>query len=125
MTNYPVADFLIRLKNASRAGVDKIDFKSTKMVVAVADAMKRAGFVESIENKNGMITAKLAIYKKNYILSDLKIVSKPGLRIYINADNLEKRRSPEILIVSTPKGILTDREAIKERLGGEVIAKVL
>ena len=62
---------------------------------------------------------------KKPILSDLKIVSKPGLRVYIEVRDLEKRRKPSIYLISTSKGILSSREAIKQRVGGEIIAEVL
>lgn len=125
MTNYPVADFLIRLKNASLVGIKKVSMDNTKLISAVAKTLKKENFLETIEEKNGNITVTLSIFSKKAVISDITIVSKPGIRVYMGVDELEARRSPEILILSTPKGVMSDRDAIKIRVGGEVIAKIL
>ena len=67
---------------------------------------------------------KLEYRKKEPTLIDLRLVSKPGLRIYAGADELSARRKPSFLVLSTPKGIMTCREAIKQRIGGEVIVEI-
>lgn len=126
MTNYQVADFLIRLKNAAMAGRKEVEFKSTKLVLAVAKTLKDEGFLDSVEqDKEGKITVKLSIFAKKPVLKDLKIVSRPGLRIYINTDGLNSKRGPETYILSTNKGVMSDRKALKMGVGGELIAKVL
>lgn len=125
MTNYPVADFLIRLKNASLAGIKEVSVKKTKLIVDVANALKKEKFLETVEVKGNMIVVTLAMYKKKSVIEDITIVSRPGLRIYINVDELEARKKPEMLILTTPKGVMSDREAKKLRVGGEVIVKVL
>ncbi|MBL7036404.1 30S ribosomal protein S8 [Candidatus Microgenomates bacterium] len=125
MTNYPVADLLIRLKNAALAGRKVVSIDKTKLILAVAKTMKKEKFLDKLEEKNGKVIATLSIFCKKPVLSDVTIVSRPGLRIYMNVEDMEKRRSPEILIVSTPNGVMSDRDAIKQRVGGEVIARIL
>lgn len=125
MTNYPVADFLIRLKNAALSGNKSVAIDKTKLILAVAEALKKEGFLESVKDENGKVVATLAVYAKKPVLTDLKVVSKPGLRIYVDVDGLEKKKTPEVWIISTPVGIVSDKQALKKRVGGEVIAKVL
>lgn len=125
MTNYQIGDFLIRLKNASMAGIKSVDFVKSKMVVAIADTLKREGFLESVEVAGNKLSAKLAIYAKKPVISDIKIVSKPGLRIYMNVDDIENYKKPEVLILTTPMGVLSGNEAKKKRVGGELLAKVI
>lgn len=125
MTNYPVADFLIRLKNASLAGIKQISMDNTKLISQVAKTLKKERFLDTVTEKDGKIVATLSIFSKKAVLSDVKIVSKPGIRVYMDVDQLEKRRSPEVLILTTPKGVMSDRDALKIRVGGEVIAKII
>jgi small subunit ribosomal protein S8 len=123
--NYPVGDFLIQLKNAALARNQEVTVSNTKLIRAVADEMKRLGYLDKVEEKKGKLTAKLAFHKKEPLMNKVRLVSKPGLRIYVGADDLEKERGPSVFIISTPKGVMSSRKAIKERLGGEVIAEVL
>lgn len=125
MTNYPVADLLIRLKNAAMAGRKVVSIDKTKLILAVAKTLKKERFLESVEEKEGKVIATLSMFSKKPVLSDVTIVSRPGLRIYMSVEEMEKRRSPEILILTTPNGIMSDRTAIKQRVGGEVIARIL
>lgn len=125
MTNYTIGDFLIRLKNASMAGIKEVKFFKSNLVLEVAKTLKSEGFIESIEEDNGRIKIKLSIFNKKPILSDVKIMSKPGLRIYMNVDEIENYQKPHVLILTTPKGIMSGRKAKKERVGGELIAKVI
>ena len=123
-TNYPVGDFLIRIKNAALAGRHEAQAPVTNGIKAVAEALKRAGYVEEVKTEKGIITATIAYRRKKPIMLGLKLVSKPGLRIYMDVDDIEKKRGPSIFIVSTPKGILTSREVIAKRASGEVLAEV-
>lgn len=126
MTNYQVGDFLIRLKNASMAGLKEVVFPKTNLVVSVAKTLEKEGFLDKVEiDKEGNLTAKLSIFSKKPVLKNVKIVSKPGLRIYVNVDEIEKMKTPETLVISTPKGVMSGMEAKKKRLGGELIAKVI
>lgn len=122
--NYPVGDFLIRLKNAALSGKREIVVPETKLVKSVAKVLKKQGFFNELTTKSRKITAKLSFHKKKPLLINLKLISKPGLRVYKGADELEKRRKPSFFLISTPKGIMTSKEAVKKRLGGEVIVEI-
>jgi small subunit ribosomal protein S8 len=125
MTNYQVADFLIRLKNAVMADKKEVEMKSTKLILAVAKTLKDEKYISNLVlDKNGNIKVTLSIFAKKPILRDVRIVSKPGLRIYVNVDELKNKRGPEIYILSTNKGVMSDKVAIKKNLGGELIAKI-
>ena len=130
-TNDPIADMLTRIRNANTAKHDVVDVPASKMKVAIADILVNEGYVEKyefVENKGFQdirITLKYGATKNDRILSGLKRISKPGLRIYAGKDEI-----PYVLgglgiaILSTNKGILTDKQARKEKVGGEVLAFV-
>jgi small subunit ribosomal protein S8 len=124
-TNYPVGDFLTRIKNAAMARNKKVSVQGSKGVVAVAGALKKLGFLDEVKNDKEILTVSLVFKNKKPALLDLKLVSKPGLRIYMDVREIEKKKGPSTYLISTPKGIVSSREAIKERIGGEVIAEIL
>jgi small subunit ribosomal protein S8 len=124
MTNYSIGSALIEIKNAAMAKNREIVLKNIKFVKDAALALKSAGYLESVEEKDGMLNLSLTYHKKEPVLLDLKLISKPGLRIYMKYDELAARRSPSILLLSTSKGVLSSAKAIKNHLGGEVIAEV-
>ena len=124
-TNYTVGDFLITVKNAALANKKTIEVRESRMTKAVAEALLKLGFLSSVEVKDGLLFVSLAYKKKAPILSDIKLISKPGLRVYWDLKKLKEYRSPAVLLLSTSKGILSSKEALKEGLGGEVIAEVL
>jgi len=124
MTNYPVGDFLIRIKNAAMGGKKEVVFPKVKMVVEVALALKKEGFLNEVKTDKTQITATITYYKKEPLLLDIKLISKPGLRVYMGASELSKIRKPSIILVSTPKGILSAKSAAKQQLGGELIVEV-
>lgn len=123
--NYPVGDFLIQIKNAARAKRKVVSVRSTKLIKAVADTLVKAGYLNESKINEGQLDAVLTYRKKAPVLLNITLVSKPGLRIYMNAAELEKRRAPSILVISTPKGVMSSKDALKNRVGGEVIAEVL
>lgn len=114
-------DFLIRIKNASLAGNKEIVGISSKKITTVVQALKRLGFVEKVEKDKVTLSYK----DKKPVLRDLKLVSKPGRRVYMGVAELEKRRGPWVLLLSTPLGIISSKEAIKARVGGEALAEIL
>ena len=122
--NYSIGDFLTRIKNAALAGKKEIEVDNTKFIENIAKVLKKEGILTEVKKKDGKLMAKLAYRKKEPILINLKLVSKPGLRIYMGADELSVIRKPSFLVLSTPKGIMTSREAIKQRMGGEVIVEI-
>jgi len=125
MTNYQIGDFLIRLKNASMANIKEVVFPKTKLVLEVAKILKIEKFLDSVEEKDENVIVKLSIFSKKPVLSNVTIISKPGLRIYMSADELEKIKTPDVYILTTPKGVLSGKMAMKLRVGGEVIAKII
>jgi small subunit ribosomal protein S8 len=126
----PVADLLTRIRNASRAEHEKVDIPVSKLKLRVVEVLKSEGFIKSFrvieEAKFGTLRVYLKYGPANEkIISGIVRVSKPGRRIYVTRD-----RIPSVLggmgvaILSTSKGVMTDREVRKQGLGGEVIAYV-
>ncbi len=125
MQNYPVGDFLIRIKNASLANRKEVEVFGSNFINGVAKTLKEEGFLDTVEKKNKKIKVTLAYSHKKPVIMDIKLISKPGLRIYKSVDELEKIKRPTIFLVSTPKGILSSKKAIKQRIGGEILAEIL
>ena len=123
--NYLLGDFLIRFKNAVMSGNKKFTAKETKLIRNTAECLKRMGYIGDIVKKENNLEMQVAYKSKMPVLIDLKVVSRPGLRIYASVDQLEKRRKPSTLVLSTPQGVLSAKEAIKARVGGEVITEIL
>ena len=126
----PIADMLTRIRNAQTARHTTVTVPSSKMKQAIADLLLAEGYVEKVEHIEDKVQGKIKITLKytednKKVISGLKRISKPGLRIYAGAEDLPKvLNGLGIAIVSTNKGILTDREARKLGLGGEVLAYV-
>ena len=127
----PIADMLTRIRNANTAKHDTVDVPASKMKIAIAEILLKEGYIKNYELveagsfKNIHITLKYGKDKNEKIITGLKRISKPGLRVYANAAELPKVLGGlGIAIVSTNKGILTDKEARKNNVGGEVIAFV-
>lgn len=123
--NYPVGDFLIRLKNAAMVGKKQVVVDNSHMVVEVANVLKKEKILEEVNIEDRNISVKLTFHKKSPVLMDVKLVSKPGLRLYMGVDDIKKRKSPSFIILTTPLGVLSDRDAVKNNVGGEVIAEIL
>ena len=129
--NDPIADMLTRIRNANTAKHDTVDVPASKMKVAIADILLKEGYItkydiEEIGNfKTIHITLKYGKDKNEKIITGLKRISKPGLRVYASKEEL-----PKVLgglgtaIISTNKGVITDKEARKLNVGGEVLAFV-
>lgn len=129
--NDPIADMLTRIRNANTAKHDTVDVPVSKIKVAIADILVKEGYVakyEIVEDgnfKNIRITLKYGATKNEKIISGLKRVSKPGLRIYKGKDELPRVLGGlGVAILSTNQGVITDREARKLHVGGEVLAYV-
>lgn len=126
----PIADMLARIRNAGMAELEKVDIPASRMKVRLAEILKEEGFVRNyrvIEDKKQGV---LRVYLKygpaqERVISGLRRVSKPGRRMYVGAE-----RIPSVLggmgvaILSTPRGMLTDRESRRLRVGGEVLCYV-
>lgn len=126
----PIADMLTRIRNANNAKHDTVDIPASNMKKAIAQILLDEGYIKSFslqDNGNqGIIHITLKyLGKKQPALSGLKRVSKPGLRIYAGADELPKvLKGLGIAIVSTSKGVMTDKKARENHIGGEVLAFV-
>jgi small subunit ribosomal protein S8 len=124
-TNYPVGDFLIKLKNASMAGNKEVKVVTSKKILAIAEALKKLGFLDSVKKEKDEITVGLTFKNKKPLLMDVKLISKPGLRIYMGATEIEKKKGPSIFLLTSPNGIISSLQAVKMNQGGEVIAELL
>ena len=126
----PVADMLTRMRNANSAKHDTVDVPASNLKKAIAQILLDEGYIKSFElvdnGNQGVIRITLKyLAKKAPVLSGLKRVSKPGLRIYAGADELPKvLKGLGIAIVSTSKGVMTDKKASELHIGGEVLAFV-
>lgn len=125
LVNFPVGDFLIRVKNSALARKKRVSVAHSKFVLEMAKALKKQGVLRSVESKDGRINVELAYAKKEPVLIELKLVSKPGLRRYMGARDLSRVRGPSYFLISTPEGIMTTIEAIKKNTGGEVIVEIM
>ena len=131
MTNDPIADMLKRIRNANTAKHDTVDVPASKIKLAIADILVEEGYiakydiVEDGNFKTIRITLKYGADKNEKIISGLKRISKPGLRVYASKENLPKVLGGlGIAIISTNKGIVTDKVARQLNVGGEVLAFV-
>lgn len=122
--NYPVGDFLVRLKNAALAGNKEFVGVETKLILSISKALVKMGIIEDFKSGDGVVTVKLAFKNKQPVILNVRLISKPGLRIYKGADELSEVRGPSVFLISTPKGIMSSKEAIKQRIGGEVVAEI-
>ena len=127
----PIADMLTRIRNANTAKHDTVDIPSSKMKVAIADILEKEGYITKYEivNESGFdvihITLKYGATKNDKIISGIKRISKPGLRVYAGKDEIPRVLGGlGVAILSTNQGVITDKEARKLQVGGEVLAFV-
>ena len=130
-TNDPISDMLTRIRNAITAKHDTVNVPVSKMKLAITDILVNEGYIqkyELVQNGNFQdicITLKYGADKNHKIITGLKRISKPGLRIYAGSENLPKVLGGlGVAIISTNKGVMTDKEARKQKIGGEVIAYI-
>ncbi len=116
---------MISLKNMARAKGHEVVTDATSLKVSVAKALKDEKFLDEVTVKDGKLTAVLTFRSKEPVLMDVKLVSKPGLRIYLGVDELAKIKRPSIFILSTPKGVISSKKALKQGVAGEVIAEIM
>jgi small subunit ribosomal protein S8 len=127
----PIADMLTRIRNANTAKHDTVDVPASKMKVAIADILAKEGYIKgwAMEDagafQNIHITLKYGKDKSEKTISGLKRISKPGLRVYASKDELPRVLGGlGIAIISTNKGVITDKEARNAGVGGEVLAYI-
>ena len=125
----PIGDMIARVKNAQARNHKKVELPSSNFKAKIADILKNEGFiknfkVENIDNK-ATLSLELKYHAGNPVISNFERISKPGRRIFSSADSLPKiNNGLGIAIVSTPKGVMTDIDARKQKIGGEIICKV-
>ena len=125
----PIADMLTRIRNANDARHATVDVPASKLKIAIAQILKDEGYIKDFEvqegNYQGVIRITLKYLGKEKVITGLRRVSTPGLRMYAGADDLPKvLRGLGIAIISTSKGVMTDKDARKQHVGGEVLAFV-
>ena len=125
----PIGDMLARIKNASIRNYKKVQMPSSKFKIKIADVLKNEGYIidYKVENDEGKqnLLIDLKYNSGNPVINSIQRVSKPGRRIFSSAESLPKvSNGLGIAIISTPKGVMTDIDARKNKLGGEIICKV-
>ena len=125
----PIGDMIARVKNAQARSHKKVELPSSNFKTKIAGILKNEGFIKDfkiIEDKNKpLLTLELKYHSGNPVISNFERVSKPGRRIFSSAESLPKiNNGLGIAIISTPKGVMTDLDARKQKIGGEIICKV-
>jgi len=125
----PIGDMIARIKNAQDRNHKKVELPSSNFKTKIADILKNEGFIKDFkvnkEDSKFLLSLELKYHSGNPVISTFERVSKPGRRIFSSADGLPKiNNGLGIAIISTPKGVMTDIDARKQRVGGEIICKV-
>jgi len=125
----PIGDMIARVKNAQARNHKKVELPSSNFKSKIADILKNEGFIKDYKvldnGKKPILTLELKYHSGNPVISNFERISKPGRRIFSSADSLPRiNNGLGIAIVSTPKGVMTDIDARKQKVGGEIICKV-
>ena len=126
----PIADMLTRIRNANMVGHESVDVPASKMKKSIAEILLKEGYIKGFDviedNKQGIIRIQMKYGQdKEKVITGIKKISKPGLKVYAKRDEIPKVLGGlGIAIISTSKGVITDKEARKENVGGEVICYV-
>ena len=125
----PIGDMIARIKNASLRNYKKVQIPSSKFKMKIADVLKNEGYIINYnilnENNKSQLEILLKYNSGNPVINSIQRVSKPGRRIFSSAESLPKvSNGLGIAIISTPKGVMTDQDARKNQVGGEIICKV-
>ena len=125
----PIGDMIARVKNAQARNLKKVELPSSNFKSKIADILKNEGFIKDFKinavDKKPTLSLELKYHSGNPVISNFERVSKPGRRIFSSADSLPKiNNGLGIAILSTPKGVMTDIDARKQKVGGEIICKV-
>ena len=125
----PIGDMIARVKNAQARNHKKVELPSSNFKAKIADILKNEGFIKDFkvasEEKKTVLSLELKYHSGNPVISNFERVSKPGRRIFSSANGLPKiNNGLGIAIISTPKGVMTDMDARKQKVGGEIICKV-
>ena len=121
----PIADMLTRIRNANALRYEEVSMPTSKMKVEIASILKDEGYISNYTVDDKTLTLSLKYDNKERVISGLKCISKPGLRVYAKAEEVPYvLNGLAIAILSTSKGIMTDKAARKENVGGEVLAYI-
>ena len=125
----PIGDMIARIKNAQERNHRKVELPSSNFKAKIADILKNEGFIKDFkiidEDKKSVLSLDLKYHSGSPVISNFERVSKPGRRIFSSANSLPKiNNGLGIAIISTPKGVMTDMDARKQKVGGEIICKV-
>ena len=123
----PIADMLTRIRNANQLHYETVKMPTSKMKVEIASILKSEGFIKNFEVKDDKTLVLTLKYSENKerVISGLKCISKPGLRVYAKAEEVPRvLNGLGIAIISTSKGVMSDKEARKNNIGGEVLAYI-
>jgi len=128
--NDPIADLLIRIKNATLSSHKMVLVSHSKVKEKLANILEKEGFLEKVEvsedKKKKQLTLTLVESKGRPLLVEVKRISKPGRRVYIKAKDVSVlKRGLGTVIISSPEGLITGDEALKKNLGGEVVCKII
>jgi len=129
-TTDPVADLLTRIRNANRANHDSLEISASKLKLEIVKILHHEGFIKSFDLIKQVPQDKIKITlkygtKREKVLTELKRISKPGLRVYCGKDDIPRvLRGLGIAILSTSQGVMTDREARKKGVGGEILCYI-
>ncbi len=130
MVQDKIADMLTRIRNANQMKYETVEVIGTKMTLGIAEILKREGYIADYAYEKNITGDKLTLTlkygdRKERVITGLKRISKSGLRVYAKADEIPRvLNGLGIAIISTSKGLMTDKEAREQRLGGEVLAYV-
>ena len=126
--NDPVGDMIARIKNAQLRNHKKVELPSSKFKIKIAEVLKSEGYIIDYkvnDDKKPIMQINLKYNSGNPVISSIERISKPGRRIFSSAESLPKvSNGLGIAIISTPKGVMTDQDARKNQVGGEIICKV-
>ncbi len=125
----PIADFLTRIRNASKARKPRVDIPASNMKKNLAEILKSQNFIKDYsiveDSKQNLIRVELKYSNGSPAISGLKRISKPGLRIYKNSNDLPRvLNGLGVAVISTPKGLLTDKDARTQAVGGEIVCYI-
>lgn len=125
MVNDHLSDFITRIRNGYMAGNDVVETRATKMIARVAEVLKTEGYLKSVTVADGVLKAELKYAGSKPAISGIRRVSKPGARVYSSISDVRPVWSGlGISILSTPKGVLSHKQARKLHVGGEIVAQV-
>lgn len=127
--NDPISNILTLIRNGMRAKQEKVDVPLSKIVVSIADIMKREGYIDNYriikDTKQGILRVYLKYINKKSVIINLRRVSRPGLRIYSDVKRIPTvLRGKGMAILTTSKGVMTDTDAREQKVGGEVLCYV-